>query len=83
MWLEVSSVSWCSDYQARRANVRYRQSSGGAPVLAHTLNGSALAWARIWAALVETGRTADGGLALPEVLRPYLGDTTLPGPDRG
>jgi seryl-tRNA synthetase len=83
MWLEVSSVSWCSDYQARRANVRYRPSSGGAPVLAHTLNGSALAWARIWAALVETGRTADGGLALPEVLRPYLGDTTLPGPDGG
>ncbi len=83
MWLEVSSVSWCSDYQARRANVRYRPSGGGAPVLAHTLNGSALAWARIWAALVETGRTADGGLSLPEVLSPYLGDTSLPGPGAG
>jgi seryl-tRNA synthetase len=80
MWLEVSSVSWCADYQARRANVRYKPSSAGGAVLVHTLNGSALAWARIWAALVESGRTADGGLALPEVLRPYLGDTTLRGP---
>ncbi len=44
-WLEVSSVSWYRDYQARRANVRYRPSAGGAPVLVHTLNGSALAWA--------------------------------------
>jgi seryl-tRNA synthetase len=77
MWLEVSSVSWCSDYQARRANVRYRPSEGGTPVLAHTLNGSALAWARIWAALVECGRTPDGGLRLPSALGPYLGDLTL------
>ena len=46
---------------------------GGGPVLVHTLNGSALAWARIWAALVETGRQADGSVVLPEVLRPYLG----------
>jgi len=43
---EVSSVSWYRDYQARRANVRYRPSSGGQPVLVHTLNGSALAWSR-------------------------------------
>jgi seryl-tRNA synthetase len=78
MWLEVSSVSWCSDYQARRANVRYRPSEGGSPMLVHTLNGSALAWARIWAALIETGRTADGGVALPEVLRPYLGAVDIP-----
>ncbi|MHB1503589.1 MAG: serine--tRNA ligase [Acidimicrobiales bacterium] len=73
MWLEVSSVSWCSDYQARRANIRYRPDSGGSPVLVHTLNGSALAWARIWAALIEVGRQADGSVVLPEVLSPYLG----------
>ncbi len=46
---------------------------GRRPVLVHTLNGSALAWARIWAALVETGRQADGSVVLPEVLAPYLG----------
>jgi seryl-tRNA synthetase len=78
-WLEVSSVSWCTDYQARRANIRYRPSAGGGPVLVHTLNGSALAWARIWAALVETGRQADGSVVLPEVLSPYLrGDLVIP-----
>lgn len=80
MWLEVSSVSWFRDYQARRANVRYRPSGGGAPVLAHTLNGSALAWPRIWAALVECGRQPDGSVELPHVLRPYLGSTTVPLP---
>jgi seryl-tRNA synthetase len=78
-WLEVSSVSWCTDYQARRANIRYRPTGGGAPVLVHTLNGSALAWARIWAALVETGRRADGSVQLPGVLAPYLrGETVIP-----
>jgi len=79
MWLEVSSVSWCTDYQARRANIRYRPEGGGTPVLVHTLNGSALAWARIWAAVVETGRRADGSVVLPEVLAPYLrGDSVIP-----
>ncbi len=77
MWLEVSSVSWFRDYQARRANVRYRPAGGGAPVFVHTLNGSALAWARIWAAIVEVGRQPDGAVALPEVLAPYLGGTTV------
>ncbi|HAM02483.1 MAG TPA: serine--tRNA ligase [Acidimicrobiaceae bacterium] len=72
-WLEVSSVSWFGDYQARRANVRYRPAGGGAPRFVHTLNGSALAWARIWAALVETGRRGDGSVELPAVLGPYLG----------
>lgn len=71
-WLEVSSVSWYRDYQARRANVRYRP-PGGSPVLAHTLNGSGLAWPRIWAALVETGRQPDGSVELPPCLSPYLG----------
>jgi len=77
MWLEVSSVSWFRDYQARRANVRYRPEAGGTPLFVHTLNGSALAWARIWAALVETGRGADGSVALPDALAPYLGGATL------
>jgi seryl-tRNA synthetase len=72
-WLEVSSVSWFGDYQARRANVRYRPAAGGQPRFVHTLNGSALAWARIWAALVESGRQPDGSVRLPEVLDPYFG----------
>jgi seryl-tRNA synthetase len=75
-WLEVSSVSWFRDYQTRRANVRYRTESGTA--LVHTVNGSGLAWARIWAALVETYRQPDGTVKLPDVLAPYLaGRTTL------
>jgi seryl-tRNA synthetase len=76
-WLEVSSVSWFRDYQARRANVRYR-TSDGTTALVHTVNGSALAWARIWAALVETYRQEDGSIRLPHVLDPYFGgDATI------
>lgn len=71
-WLEVSSVSWFRDFQARRANVRYR-TSDGSTAFVHTVNGSALAWARIWAALVETSRQADGSIRLPDVLAPYFG----------
>jgi seryl-tRNA synthetase len=74
-WLEVSSVSWFRDFQARRANVRFRSVEGTQFV--HTVNGSALAWARIWAALVETYRQADGTVRLPEVLAPYFGDLTI------
>jgi seryl-tRNA synthetase len=77
MWLEVSSVSWCTDYQSRRANIRYRPTDGGQPVFVHTLNGSAIAWARVWAALVETGRRADGSVVLPAVLGDYLGGRTV------
>ncbi|MDQ4133374.1 MAG: serine--tRNA ligase [Actinomycetota bacterium] len=78
MWLEASSVSWFSDYQARRANVRYRREGGGtAPV--HTLNGSGLAVPRVWAAVVETHRRPDGTVAVPEVLQPYMrGADTIP-----
>ena len=76
-WLEVSSVSWYRDYQARRANVRYRPAGGGPLQLVHTVNGSALAWPRIWAALVENGRQADGTVLLPEALAPYLGGELL------
>ena len=74
MWLEVSSVSWFSDYQARRANIRYRPSLGKGTEIAHTLNGSALAVPRVWAAIVETNRQADGSVAIPEVLWPYMRD---------
>jgi len=73
-WLEVSSVSWFRDFQARRANVRYRTESGTQFV--HTVNGSALAWARIWAAVVETNRLEDGSVKVPDVLVPYLGGQT-------
>ena len=71
-WLEVSSVSWFSDYQARRANIRYRPAAGKGTAFAHTLNGSALAVPRVWAALVETNRQPDGSVRLPDVLAPYL-----------
>jgi seryl-tRNA synthetase len=76
-WLEVSSVSWFRDFQARRANVRYR-TSDGSTALVHTVNGSALGWARIWAALVETYHQADGSVRLPDALAPYFGgDPTI------
>ncbi|MEZ5145363.1 MAG: serine--tRNA ligase [Acidimicrobiales bacterium] len=71
-WLEVSSVSWFSDYQARRANIRYRPSGEKRPEVLHTLNGSALAVPRVWAALVETHRQPDGSVTVPDVLLPYL-----------
>jgi seryl-tRNA synthetase len=78
-WLEVSSVSWFKDYQARRANVRYRP-AGGPPAFVHTFNGSALAWPRIWAALVEQGRQADGSVRLPDCLAPYTRGELVIGP---
>ena len=71
-WLECSSVSWFGDYQARRANVRYRPSGGRGTRLVHTLNGSALAVPRVWAALTETWRRPDGSIEVPPVLRPYM-----------
>lgn len=77
-WLECSSVSWFSDYQARRAKLRYRAESGTA--FCHTLNGSALAVPRVLAALLETHRQPDGSIELPEVLHPYLRGVTRIGP---
>lgn len=70
-WLEVSSVSWFADYQARRGNIRYRPGTGGTAMV-HTLNGSALAVPRVWAAIVETYHRADGGIDVPEALLPYF-----------
>ncbi len=71
-WLEVSSCSNFTDFQARRANIRYR-GEDGKPVFVHTLNGSALAIPRILAALLENGYDGDRVVRLPEVLEPYLG----------
>lgn len=84
MWLEASSVSWFSDYQARRANIRYRPAAGGTggTVVANTLNGSALAVPRVWAAVVETHRQPDGTIALPPALHPYFGGATSITPAR-
>jgi seryl-tRNA synthetase len=72
-WLEVSSVSWFGDFQARRGNARYKPAGAKGTEFLHTLNGSALAWSRIWPAVVETHRQPDGTVAVPECLRPYLG----------
>ena len=80
-WLEASSVSWCRDYQARRANVRYRPAAGGRTRMVHSLNGSGLAVPRVWAALVETCRQPDGSVAVPEALHPYMGGVTVIGRD--
>ena len=72
-WLEVSSCSNFGDFQARRANIRYRPAPGEKPRFVHTLNGSALALPRVVAALLEQHQQADGSVLVPEALRPYLG----------
>jgi seryl-tRNA synthetase len=72
-YLEVSSCSLFTDFQARRASLRYRAASGQAPRFVHTLNGSALALTRTLDAVLETYQRADGGVDIPEVLRPYFG----------
>jgi len=72
-WLEVSSCSNFGDYQARRANLRYRPASGEKPEFLHTLNGSALALPRVMVALWETYQEADGSVRLPEVLSQRMG----------
>jgi seryl-tRNA synthetase len=80
-WLEVSSVSWCTDYQARRANIRYRPEGEKGTRFVHSLNGSGLAVPRVWAGIVETYRQPDGSIRMPDVLLPYLGGLTeIPGP---
>lgn len=75
-WLEVSSVSWCTDYQARRANIRYRPAGEKGTQFVHSLNGSGLAVPRVWAGIVETYRQPDGSVKIPEALRPYMGGVT-------
>ena len=72
-WLEVSSCSNCEDFQARRANIRYRPESGAKPWFVHTLNGSGLALPRVMIAIMENYQQAGGSIVVPEVLRPYMG----------
>lgn len=72
-WLEVSSVSNCGDFQARRANIRLRREPGARPELAHTLNGSGLGLPRTLIAVLENYQQADGSIVVPEVLRPWMG----------
>ncbi|MGH9321756.1 MAG: serine--tRNA ligase, partial [Vicinamibacteria bacterium] len=69
---EISSCSNCTDFQARRARIRYRPAPGAKPRLAHTLNGSALAVGRTWLAILENYQNQDGSVNIPEALRPYL-----------
>ncbi len=73
-YVEVSSCSNCTDYQARRANIRYREEESGNLRFAHTLNGSGLAIGRTIAAFLENHQQADGTIHIPEVLRPYMGN---------
>jgi len=72
-WLEVSSCSNCGDFQARRANIRYRPTSEEKPRFVHTLNGSGLALPRILIAVLENNQQADGSIVIPEVLQPFMG----------
>jgi seryl-tRNA synthetase len=72
-WLEVSSVSNVTDFQARRANIRYRPADGGRVRFAHTLNGSGLGMPRTLIAVLENNQQADGSVVVPEVLRPWMG----------
>lgn len=69
---EISSVSNCADFQARRAQIRFRRAGGAKPEYVHTLNGSGLAVGRAWIAILENFQREDGSVVLPEALRPYM-----------
>lgn len=79
-WLEVSSCSSYTDYQARRANIRFRNETSGKPEFVHTLNGSGVALARTLVAILENRLEADGSVSVPDVLRPYTGFDRLSPP---
>jgi seryl-tRNA synthetase len=74
---EISSVSTCGDYQARRMNARFKPTEGGKPAFLHTLNGSGLAVGRCLIAVLENGQQEDGSVKLPEALHPYLRGKTM------
>jgi seryl-tRNA synthetase len=76
-WLEVSSCSNCGDFQARRANIRYRPSPEAKPQFVHTLNGSGLALPRVLIAIMENYQQADGSIIIPEVLQSYVGQKVI------
>ncbi len=82
-WLEVSSSSTFTDFQARRANIRYRPTPGAKPEFAHTLNASGVALPRTIAALLETRQQPDGSVTLPPALAPYVGTDRLVPPGGG
>ena len=79
-WLEVSSCSNCLDFQARRANIRYRPKEGARPRYVHTLNGSGLGLPRVLIAVLETYQQADGSVRIPEVLQSYTGFDLIEAP---
>ncbi len=82
-WLEVSSITNCRDFQARRANIRFKP-KGGKAQYPHILNGSGLATSRIMVALLETYQTEEGSVIIPPVLRPFMdGETVITGKDKG
>ena len=72
-WLEVSSSSNCTDFQARRANIRFRSEPNGRPQFVHTLNASGLALPRVIIAILENFQNSDGSVDIPQVLHPYIG----------
>ncbi len=76
-WLEVSSCSNCGDFQARRADIRFRPEPGTRPQFVHTLNGSGLALPRVVISILENYQQADGSVAVPEVLQPFMGVDTI------
>ena len=76
-WLEVSSCSNCGDFQARRANIRYRPEAGAKPQFVHTLNGSGLALPRVMIAIMENYQQPDGSIIIPEALQPYVGQKVI------
>jgi seryl-tRNA synthetase len=76
-WLEVSSVSNVGDYQARRANIKFRRERGGKAEFVHTLNGSGLALPRTMIAVMENYQQEDGSVVVPEVLRPFVGTDVI------
>lgn len=76
---EISSVSNCRDFQARRANIKFKRTDGGKTEFVHTLNGSGLAVGRTLVAILENYQNADGSVTVPPVLRPYLGFDTIKG----
>ena len=78
---EISSVSVCGDFQARRMNARFRPAGGGKPDFVHTLNGSGLAVGRCLIAVLENGQQADGSVELPQALHPWLGGKTRISPE--
>ena len=80
---EISSCSNCEAFQARRAGIRFKPKGGGKSDFVHTLNGSGLAVGRAWIAVVENYQQADGSIAVPEVLRPYMGIDRIPGGGQG